>query len=78
MSSLSFKRFNFFSIGNFVFNHFGWIFAGIFLLIVLMIFADVSSHKKFMDECTKDKKKYECEVLWKQAHPDPNTIVLIK
>lgn len=34
--------------------------------------------KRFMAQCKADgKKEYECEVLYKQSHPDPNVVYIV-
>jgi len=35
------------------------------------------AHKKFLAECAHDHKPYECEVMWKQMHPD-QTVVYVR
>ena len=53
------------------------IFCIIVFLIFIIGFANVSQHSKFIEQCKIDKKEYECEVLYKQMHPDMQTIMVI-
>ncbi len=32
--------------------------------------------KKFMDDCMRDHKEYECTIMWKNAQPDTQTIIV--
>lgn len=36
----------------------------------------VDEKKAFLAECQQHEKAYECEVKWKQMHPDPQHVVV--
>lgn len=59
---------------NFIEDHVGWF---IFIFVVLAIVAiillfkqDAADSRRFMTECMKDKKEYECVAMWRagQTH----------
>jgi len=35
-----------------------------------------AERKKFMDDCMRDHKEYECTIMWKEAQPDTQTIIV--
>jgi len=51
--------------------------AIIIVILIVVGIAGSDERNKFMSDCIKDKKQYECEVLYKQMHPDPQTMILI-
>lgn len=58
-------------IGDFIFDNLGWVIVILIALIIASMVAVSSEqeqqHKAFMSECLKDKKQYECDVLWGQT-----------
>jgi hypothetical protein len=43
------------------------------ILMALVIGAPIMRAEKdaFLAECARDHRPYECQVMWKQMHPDP-------
>lgn len=58
------------SIGDLIADNLGWILIGMIALLLFLIFMAASEQEKnksiFMASCLKDKKQYECDVLWGQ------------
>ena len=49
------------------------------VLLIVIFFASkqmAAERKAFMDDCTRDHKEYECTLMWKEAQPDTQTIVV--
>jgi hypothetical protein len=44
---------------------------GILAAVVLSAPAAKREKDAFLAECARDHRPYECQVMWKQMHPDP-------
>lgn len=40
-------------------------------VVIASVPGQVREKEKFMDDCGRDHKQYECQAMWKQMHPDP-------
>lgn len=55
-------------IGDWIFDNFGWVVAGLIVVMVIAIFAEGSYKQRLMEQCMADgKKEYECRALIKQG-----------
>ena len=56
-------------IGDWIFDHFGWVVAGVLAFcvfgLVVAVRADTRAREAFMEQCTADHKEYECVALWR-------------
>ena len=50
--------------------------VGLVGLIVLAGKAAQAEREKFMRDCMRDHKEYECTIMWKEAQPDTQTIIV--
>jgi hypothetical protein len=62
---------------DFAYDNFGWLLlAGCAALGGLLAFAlteDNAHAERFMAECTRDHKNYECDAMWRAG--EPKTVV---
>lgn len=60
-------------MSEWLYDNLGWVVLALGALFCAgMVWAACAQHEHyeaFMAECTKDRKSYECEVLWGQANP---------
>lgn len=56
-------------MGNFFFDHFGWFSGALWVACVIGMGAainhDIKEQERFMVECLKDHKEYECTAMWR-------------
>lgn len=56
-------------MSDWIFNNFGWVLvAAIVVMGALFMAAEKSkseAKQKFMDECLKERKQYECTAMWR-------------
>jgi hypothetical protein len=56
-----------------------WVIVGFIVLIlaalVLLVPAMQAEQAAFLAECQKHEPRYQCEVKWKQMHPDPIVVI---
>lgn len=48
-------------------------------LLIVIFFASkqmAAERQRFMDDCMQDHKEYECTLMWKEAQPDTQTVVI--
>lgn len=45
-------------------------------VIVLYAIGMAKEKERFLAECSQHEKPYECEVKWKQMHPDAQHVVV--
>ena len=50
--------------------------VGLVALILVAGKQMAAEKKKFMDDCMRDHKEYECTLMWKEAQPDTQTIIV--
>jgi len=53
-----------------------WVIAGM-LVVIFIASKQVAAEKAaFMRDCMRDHKEYECTIMWKNAQPDTQTIIV--
>lgn len=64
-------------------RNFTMIEKGIVILIVVMLAlilwagkAQNEARLKFMEGCMRDHEEYECTLMWKEAQPDTQTVIV--
>lgn len=68
-------------MGDWVLDHLGGIFVvAIVLLLVLAVAGGVEKEKtreRFMEQCVKDRKEYECIAMWRAGEPQVVPVPII-
>lgn len=50
--------------------------VGMLLLIYVASKQVAAERERFMRDCMQDHKEYECTLMWKEAQPDRQTVVV--
>ena len=50
--------------------------VGMIALIIIAARQMAAEKEAFMRDCMQDHKEYECTLMWKEAQPDTQTIIV--